>query len=72
MTGKQLKDLVATIPDDANVGIGYDENKQGEFLAPELIKGATVQTTVDFPECQFFARHAESTIIFILKGVEPK
>lgn len=54
MTGKQLKELVSQIPDDAKVGIGYDENKQGEFLAPDLITGATVQTTIKFPECMFF------------------
>ncbi|SCY45283.1 hypothetical protein [Ruminococcus sp. YE282] len=68
MTGKQLKELVSLIPDDAKVGIGYDENKQGEFLAPDLITGATVQTTIKFPECMFFSTIVESTIIFDVKG----
>jgi hypothetical protein len=72
ITGKQLKELVSLIPDDAKVGIGYDEDKQGEFLDPELIKSAVVQTVVDFPECEFFVRKVESTIIFVLKGVEQK
>lgn len=70
MTGKQLKELVSQIPDDAKVGISTCEAGEGEFIAPELIAGATVQTTVSFPDCVFFIRKAESTIIFDVKGVE--
>lgn len=73
MTGKQLKELVSQIPDDAKVGISTceaGEAGEGEFIAPELIAGATVQTTVNFPDCVFFIRKAESTIIFDVKGAE--
>ena len=72
MTGKQLKELVSLIPDDAKVGIGYNEPTGGEFIASELITSATVQNTIKFPECEFFVSVAESTIIFDVKGVEPK
>lgn len=70
MTGKQLKELVSQIPDDAKVGISTCEAGESEFIAPELIAGATVQTTVNFPDCVFFIRKAESTIIFDVKGAE--
>lgn len=72
MTGKQLKELVSQIPDDAKVGISTCEAGESEFIAPELIAGATVQTTVSFPDCVFFIRKVESTIIFDLKGVEQR
>ena len=63
MTGKDLKETVAMIPDDANVAIGICEKKEGNFYEPDIITEGTVMT--DF---NFLTKEKESTLIFTIEG----
>lgn len=64
MTGKDLKQIVSRIPDDAVVDLGINENKECTYYRPDSIVGAVVQTKVKFNSGLFSGNTTETTVIF--------
>ena len=64
MTGKQIKDVIASIPDDAEVDIEICEKGQATFCPSGIIKGMTVQQITQFSKSVIFRDKRIAIVIF--------
>lgn len=64
MTGKDLKQVISRIPDEAIVDLGINQNKHGTYYPPDNIVGAVVQTKITFKSGMFSDSKMETTVIF--------